>query len=268
VSSVRVTTTWGSLLLAAGFAVALLLAPGVAGGHGAEDPGYRTVIEKIEPDGLPIDVSVAKGDQLRIENLGDEELVVCGYTGGACEPYVRIGPDGVYENRNSSTYYANLEQNKFGDIPANVGEGGPTWKLVRREPAFYSYHDHRSHWMGGAKLPPGIDDGDPKVQKVNDFNIDIQYDGRDGNISGRLEYVGGQTFFMRYGEYGITLAAILAMLVVFAMDARRRKQQRIATFQATQGATGVNADAEADDSELGVNVDAAAGAAEVTAPSD
>lgn len=193
-------------------------------GHGSEDPSYETVIRSIEPRGLPIGVTVTDGDQMRIENQGDTEMILCGYTATECEPYVRLGPDGVYENTNSEAYYANQEEDSFGEVPDDVGTGRPTWKRVRREPAFYTWHDHRTHWMGGATLPPGVDDGDPARQKVNDWRIDFQYGGRDGSITGRLDYVGGRTFLARYGEYGLTGAAVLAMLVVFFVDARRRRR--------------------------------------------
>ncbi|MCW2962075.1 MAG: hypothetical protein JWM25_1738 [Thermoleophilia bacterium] len=198
--------------------------PSVALAHGGDDADFRTIIEDIEPAGIPIDVRSADGDQLRIENKGDAELVVCGYVAG-CEPYVRIGPLGVFENRNSKAYFANLDEVKFGEIPEGAGTGAPEWKRVRRAPAFFAYHDHRAHWMGG-RLPPNIDDGNPDTQKVNDFKVTMRYGDTDVLVTGRLEYIGGSTWIGRYGEYVLMVGGVLVMLVVFLVDVRRRRAAR------------------------------------------
>ena len=97
-----------------------------------------TTINKIEPAGLPIEVKVVNGDQLRVENLGDEELTICGYL-RECEPYAKLGPDGVFVNHNSQAYYANLDTEQYGDVPDDAGQGAPDWQRVRRQPAFYAY---------------------------------------------------------------------------------------------------------------------------------
>lgn len=201
--------------------VALLAAPVSTRAHGAAERQYRSVITDVEPDGLPIDVRM-KGDQLRVENVGDEELAVCGYT-PRCEPWLRIGPDGVFEDRNSGAWHANLEEDEFGDVPPGVGEGPPEWALVRREPAFHAYHDHRAHWMGRA-LPPNVDETDPDPQKVTDWTVEFRYGDRPGAVHGRLEYVGGRSWFERYGETVLTGGAVAAMIVVFILDARRRRR--------------------------------------------
>lgn len=210
-------------------ALALLLAtvaasPPAAGAHGAGSTDYRTTITGIEPAGLPIDVRVSGDDQIRFQNEGDEDLIVCGYV-ETCEPFAKLGPGGVYENHNSKAYYANLDSQQYGDVPKDVGTGAPDWKLVRREPAFLAYHDHRAHWMNAGTPPPNVDTGDSAAQKVNDFRIDFQYGGTAGHVTGRLDYVGGRSAVERYGEYVLTGGAVLAMLVVFALDARRRRRR-------------------------------------------
>lgn len=210
--------------------VVALFAPALAAGHGAASEAYDARIDSIEPEGLPIDVRVVEGDQLRIENVGDEELVLCGYKGdapGGCEQYVRLGPDGVFVDENTNSYYANLDEEQYGDVPDDVGAGGPDWKRVRREPIFYKYHDHRIHWMGSDDtLPPGVDDSDPAEQLVNDFTVDMRYGDTPVQVTGRLLYVGGQRWYERYGELLLTGLAVLVMLVVFVLDARRRRRAK------------------------------------------
>ena len=223
--------------------LALLALPAVAAAHGASGTDYKTTITSIEPDGIPIDVRAVNGDQLRIENQGDEELIVCGYL-PECEPYLRIGPDGVFENRNSKAYFANLDSVSYGEVPKDAGEGPPEWKRVRRAPPFFAYHDHRTHWMGGKQLPPGVDASNPDPQKVNDFQIDMRYGDTPVVVKGRLEYVGGRTWLQKYGEYLLVIGGILAMLVVFVVDARRRRRARAAGVAGAAAADGTDADAE------------------------
>jgi hypothetical protein len=208
-------------VLTCAVAVACGVLPSAALGHGGDDADFRTIIEDIQPAGIPVEIRSVDGDQLRIENKGDKELLVCGYIAG-CEPYVRIGPEGVYENRNSKAYFANLDEKDFGEIPEGAGTGAPEWKRVQRAPAFFAYHDHRAHWMGG-RLPPNIDDSNPDTQKVNDFKVTMRYGGEDVLVTGRLEYVGGSTWLGRYGEYVLMVGGVLVMLVVFLVDARRRR---------------------------------------------
>lgn len=234
---------FGAALLLA----AALLAPAMAGGHGAASEAYDARIDSITPKGLPIDVRVVNGDQLRIENVGDEELTLCGYKGdvpGGCERYVRLGPDGVFVDENSSSYYANLDTKEYGDVPEDVGEGGPDWQRVRREPAFYTYHDHRIHWMGSDNtLPPGVDDSDPTPQLVNDYTVNMRYGDTPVKVTGRLMYVGGQRWWERYGELLLTAGAVLAMLVVFGFDARRRRRARRGEDGGPDGPGGSDGDA-------------------------
>lgn len=202
-----------------------LLLPATAGGHAEAQEQYRTRVLEVAPEGVPVEVSV-DGDEIRFENHGEKDLVICGYESEQCEAWVRIGPDGVFEDRNSRAFYANAEDDAFGKIPDAAGEGEPKFVRVRREPAFYAYHDHRVHWMGGDTLPPGVDVDDPDPQHVFDGRVEFRYGDSDGFVRTRLEYVGGQTWLQRYGEYTLMVAAIIVMLGVFTLDARRRRRSR------------------------------------------
>lgn len=208
--------------------IALLLSaalPAASWGHGAVAELYRTRILELSPDGVPVDVSI-KGDQIRFENQGDEELVVCGYAAERCEEWVRIRPDGVFVDENSEAFHANADGSEQGDVPEDAGEGGPRFERVRKAPPFYAYHDHRVHWMGGEDvLPPNVDETDPEPQRVFDGRVEFRYGDTDGFVRTRLEYVGGRTWLQRYGEYALTGAAVVFMLGFFAFDARRRRRR-------------------------------------------
>jgi hypothetical protein len=204
--------------------VSCLLVPAAAFGHGAEDDNYRTTILSIEPEGLPIDVRMSKGDEIRFENEGDEDLVLCGYDTDACEEWVKIGPDGVFVDENSKAFYSNAEEDELGEVPEGAGEGAADFQRVREAPAFYAYHDHRVHWMGRA-LPPGVDESNPDTQKVMDGQVEFRYGDTPGTVKVRVDYVGGKTFLERYGEQLIVAAGVLFMVGFFVVDAIRRRRR-------------------------------------------
>jgi hypothetical protein len=111
----------GRRLGQAGLVVALagLLVVGRAGpaqahivGVGGRASNYRTDIRDVTPPvpGLSVHVLEA-GNQLELTNHSGQEVVVLGYRS---EPYLRVGPTGVYENQRSPSTYAN----RFANPPS------------------------------------------------------------------------------------------------------------------------------------------------------
>jgi hypothetical protein len=192
--------------------------------HGGSTRNFRTEILSVTPSDLPVDVRVTSGDELRFENVGDGVLELCGYESTGCKPWARISPDGVFVDHNSEAYYINSDGSQQGAIPSDVGKGAPKFERVRKAPAFYTYHDHRVHWMGGASLPGSVDTSDPAKQKVFDGEVHFRYDGKPGVVKARLYYVGGQSWIGRYGEYLLVGGAVVFMLGFFVVDARRRRR--------------------------------------------
>lgn len=212
-----------------GVALALVLVAGVgaapAVAHIANTKEYDTQITAIEPDGLPVSARVVSGDQMQFTNEGDKTLIICGYSPTECEPYAKIEPDGVYVNKNSQAYYANVDSSAYGEIPDHAGKGAPRWQRVQRDVPKFSYHDHRVHWMG-TKPPGSVDTTDSARQKITDWTVTFEYDGVPGKVTGSLYYVGGQSWMGRHGEQLITAIAVVLMLGVFVMDALRRRRRR------------------------------------------
>lgn len=194
-------------------------------GHGAASTEFRSTVEAIEPDGLPITAEVKSGDdRLRVTNTGDEDLVVFGYEDD--DPYLRIGPDGVFVNRNSGAYYTNQERYGSTKVPDGIGEGPPKWHREPGDLPAYEFHDHRIHWMLRS-LPPGVDDGDDAPQRVFGWTIPIRYGDRDGEIRGTLEYVGGgSSIGQLLGGIGVALAVVAISLVVIVRVRRDSKRGR------------------------------------------
>jgi hypothetical protein len=160
-----------------------------AGAHAGGSTEYRSRVEQILPEGLPISaVVVDNDDRLRITNAGEGELTVYAY---ADEPYVRIGPDGVFVNVNTAAYYNNQERYGGAEVPDGIGEGEPRWVRQASAEPTWEFHDHRIHWMLPSP-PKQVDVHDPARQRVLDWAVPISYDGTQGTIEGTLDYVGGR----------------------------------------------------------------------------
>jgi hypothetical protein len=122
-----------------------------------------------------------------VTNRGEEDLVVLGYEG---EPFLRIGPDGVFENRNSPATYLNAE--RYGDVavpPRADPRAEPAWGLVTRTPSL-AWHDHRVHWMSPRQpAPVRADPG--REQLVNAWEVPLRHGDRDLLLAGELWWVPG-----------------------------------------------------------------------------
>jgi hypothetical protein len=129
----------------------LLVAPAGARPAAAHNIGelaptnYETRITAVTPvvPGLSVRV-LDKGDQLELTNATARQVVVLGYAG---EPYLRIGPSGVDENRRSPATY--LNRTRFGSDPvppeANP-KAAPVWRRVSIGQTA-AWHEHRAQWM-------------------------------------------------------------------------------------------------------------------------
>lgn len=139
------------LAAAVGFATA-----GPALAHaldGAVPTNYRTRITSLDPHPPGLDVEVVEaGNRLELTNTTGTEAVVIGYQK---EPYLRVGPGGVYENVRSPATYRNRTRFPTEVLPAKAdATAEPEWEQVsgaRR----HRWHDHRVHYMG-ATDPPAV----------------------------------------------------------------------------------------------------------------
>ena len=93
------------------------------------------------------------GDELELVNETTTEVVVPGYYD---EPYLRIGPDGVWRNANSPATYINLDRYApRRRCPSSAdADAEPDWEQVSTEP-HYVWHDHRTHWMSAEPAAAG-----------------------------------------------------------------------------------------------------------------
>lgn len=177
------------LAVLAGLLVCLAAPPALAHGRGSDASNYDSRVTDA-PDVEGLSWRVYGGDELLwVENTTGEELVVFGYERNPRDPYLRIGPDGVFENRNSEATYLNRDRLAQVAVPGSVDpDAPPEWVKVSDEPR-YLWHDHRMHYMG-LGLHPAVTD--PTVHTdIMDWTVPVALDGEELEVAGELDWVPG-----------------------------------------------------------------------------
>ena len=181
------------LILAA--IIVVVATPGVASAHTASGPrptNFRTTLSSVTPRIAGVDVHVVDlGNKLELTNRTPTDVVVLGYDG---EPYLRIGPRGVYENLRSPATYLNrtrLATTAVPDIALTTRPStAPSWHRVSSGHSA-TWHDHRVHWMG-TSLPPAVQTDPGAFHRVTArWIVSLRYGDRLVAVTGRLDWVPG-----------------------------------------------------------------------------
>lgn len=132
--------------------------------NGASPTNYRTRILSVDPETPGIEIKVVEaGNRLLLTNDTSNEVLVLGY---AQEPYLRVGPQGVFENLRSPATYTNRSRLPTAELPAKASKDPntpPEWRKASGANNF-RWHDHRVHYMG--LQPPGPVKADPGNEHV------------------------------------------------------------------------------------------------------
>jgi hypothetical protein len=164
-------------LLAVGLLSSALLVAGAtpasAHGLGGLTPtNYRTLLTGITPAVPGIELAVVDlGTRLELTNSTAHPVTVLGYDG---EPYLRVGPDGVYENTRSPATYFNKSLNPTGSAPPKTADAKapPRWKRIG-DGDTVSWHDHRAHFMGTGD-PPAVARDPGHRHVIDHFQIEMR----------------------------------------------------------------------------------------------
>lgn len=197
--------------------VGLALVAPVAGAHTVSGSGasnFRTDLGSVTPEvpGVTVEV-IEAGSRLQLTNESPTEVVVLGYTG---EPYLRVGPDGVFQNRRSPATYLNASRNSTKAIPPEAdATAEPEWEQISTGQVA-RWHDHRTHWMGGLK-PPGVQTDPDRAQTVAPWEVQLSQGDTTIVASGTIEWVPGPNPWPWIG-----LALVLGAGAVVALWLARR----------------------------------------------
>jgi hypothetical protein len=181
--------TAGLAIVMAGLVVAATAGPAAAHaiGSGTAASNYRTTVRGIE-QGVPgLEVRTVAGDQLELTNRSDQEVLVLGYR---LEPYLRVGPAGVFENRRSPSTYTNRFRTAPTTIPPEFDPAAaPEWRRIGNGPSA-AWHDHRAHWTGP---DPQAVTANPRALQVvvPDWQVPLRQGERTMVVRGDITWVPG-----------------------------------------------------------------------------
>jgi hypothetical protein len=140
--------------------LAVFLPATPASAHGQDAPiatNHRVVIDRIEPAAPGVTVrSVEAGARLELTNNSAATVEILGLQG---EPFLRVRPDGVDENRNSPTLYAS--RSLHGDAPPAGLGAGADWRATSDRPVV-RWHEERARSQGWS-VPLMLNGADPAV---------------------------------------------------------------------------------------------------------
>ncbi|MEI4270492.1 hypothetical protein TEK04_02045 [Klenkia sp. LSe6-5] len=177
-------------------------------GDGRAGSDFDGAVASVTPQLPGVTVRVLQfGDELEVVNRTGTELEVPGYSG---EPYLRIGPDGVWRNRLSPATTINLDRYGRTPLPADADPlAEPDWVQVSTQPQ-YTWHDHRTHWMSEGLLPPAVA-ADPTVEHtVLEWTVPMTYGTADVVVAGELTWSPPPPAWLVWPVY----AALFALVVL------------------------------------------------------
>ncbi len=203
-----------SLLIALSFVCFFSLPTAAASAHGSADTAltnYHTRITSVAPqlDGVTVTVKEG-GDKLQLSNTSSRDVIILGYDK---EPYLRVGPSGVFENQQSPSCATN--ENRFPDpatfaFPAADPMGDPVWKRLSHD-TFVTWHDHRAHWA--SPEPPEVVRDQPNVvhQLVDRWEVIVKQDATTMTVTGDLRWIPSDPLWPWWAGT-VTLLAISAFI--------------------------------------------------------
>ncbi len=218
----RLAVVLGAVL--ATFAV-LVAGAGPAAAHGASGSAtgaaasnYQQRIDGFDPgvEGVELTIDPVT-QQLVLTNTGTAEVTLMGYSG---EPYLRVGPTGVWENTRSPSVYLNTSVDGTAAVPETAdATAEPDWRQ-RSTGTSVRWHDHRTHWMGGT--PPIAQLLPTQTHEIAGWTVPLDIDGTRVDATGTTLWVPGPD------STGWLLLAVVLGLVVGALGIGRSARRHVA----------------------------------------
>ncbi len=179
---------------------------------GLRPSNYETRIVSVRPKVAGVSIRVVDlGNRLELRNSSSRDVIVRGYDD---EPYLRVGPDGVFENRRSPATYLNRSFTITGSVPRSADSSAPPeWHRIG-DPSIARWHDHRAHWMGTAD-PPEVGRDPGQRHLVQRWVVTLTAADATVRVRGEVLWIPGTS---GWPWFVVALACAIAVVAV----ARRR----------------------------------------------
>lgn len=175
---------------------------------GVSATNLQTNLRSVTPTVPGLEVKVVEsGSRLEVTNKTGKEIIVLGYKD---EPYLRIGPDGVFQNRLSPATYINKTRQGTEPTEAarNAKVGDTDWEKISSEP-LARWHDHRIHWMS-PNDPPEARAEPGKRHVINaEWVVPMKNGAETVSIKGDLIWEPGPSALPWYLLIVVLLAAVV-----------------------------------------------------------
>jgi hypothetical protein len=177
----------GAIAVLALVLLSALATPALAHGRGSDASNFlSTITDDPSLDGVTFEI-INSDEYLLLVNETDREVTVPDYEG---QPYLRVGPDGVFRNSQSRATYVN--EDRFGEtiIPTDIDPTGPPeWEQVSSASS-YAWHDHRIHWMAAAD-PPAVQTDPGREHLVTTWTVPFTLGDDEFELAGELAWIPG-----------------------------------------------------------------------------
>jgi hypothetical protein len=193
--------------------LASVLAASPAAAHtvaGVAPTNYLSQIVDVSPQVAGLHVRLYDlGRRVRLTNLTDVDVIVIGYSG---EPYLRVGPRGVEENRRSPTLYENTVT-AIGlppPLPPSASATAPLQWHRRSGSRTVSWPDRRAYWSGPPSAGVATSPGSRQIV-VPTWTIPMQAGALSVHVVGRIVWVPGSSPWPWLGLAFLLTAGIVAL---------------------------------------------------------
>ncbi len=209
------------------FATVQIMSAPAATAHSADNTpasNYVSRVLSVTPADVPFRARIIEaGNRLEVQWLRGPELHIPDYDGF---PYLRVGPQGVFENQQSAATYINADRRSATPIPDIKPEGPPDWRKLSGSNVA-RFHYHPIHYMGSVP-PPQVERAKNRQHKIQDWTLDVTQGDRSFVVSGDLRWVPGPNPFIPLALGGVVgLGAAVAAIV---LGKRHGLHQAIALF--------------------------------------
>jgi hypothetical protein len=179
---------------------------------GVSPTDYKSEIVGVSPRLPGVSVRLLDlGNRVELTNHGSTDVIVLGYQG---EPYLRVGPAGVFENRRSPSVALNqvsattVSPTTTAPPPTADVSAPPSWHRTGDGPSV-RWRDRRTRWEGPA--PPAVKAAPAATHVVvPQWLIGVRQGTQDATVSGTITYVPGPSPAPWLAVAAVLLAATAA----------------------------------------------------------
>jgi hypothetical protein len=199
-----------ALLLAVGSVLAAAEPAGAHGVAGIQPSNFATRVLAVVPATPRIHVQADDlGNKLQLDNHTGRDVVVLGYDN---EPYLRVGPAGVFENVRSPAVYLNRTRTGNVPVPASADPHAPPQWHQTGVGTTVRWHDHRAHWLA-ATNPPQVQRDPGSRHLIQRWTVTLVADRTRIQVHGDVVWVPGPSPWI---WLAVALGFALAVVVLAA----------------------------------------------------